>query len=85
MPKTKTAQRDNTEGHSAKEKKEGGPLERERAFMRQRSAVLRPREDASSSQGSQQRQPPPSDSHKQVVSEYRKRQKAARSKKQSSS
>jgi hypothetical protein len=83
MPKRKT---DDTESDSAKEKKEGGPLERQRSFMRQRSAVLHPREDSSSPQDSQQSgggQSSPPDSRKQVMSEYRKRQKAARSKKQS--
>jgi hypothetical protein len=47
MPKKKTAQHKDAESDSAKEKKEGGPLERQRHFMRQRSAVLRPREDSS--------------------------------------
>jgi hypothetical protein len=93
MPKIKTARCDNTESDSAKEKKEGGPLERQRAFIRQRSAVLRPREDSTGLQDSQPGQDshpegadqpaPPPDSRKQAVSEYRKRQKAARSKKQS--
>ncbi len=83
MPKIKNAQRDNSESDSAKEKKEGGPLERQRAFIRQRSAVLHPREGSQPS-GAGQPSPPP-DSRKQVMSEYRKRQKASRSKKESSS
>ena len=82
MSKIKNAQRDNSESDSAKEKKEGGPLERQRAFIRQRSAVLHPRQDAQQCEAAQ---PPPPDSRKQVVSEYRNRQKASRSKKQSSS
>ena len=72
MPKSKA--------DPAKGKEEGGPLERERAFVRQRGAVLRPREDSeaeTATPGS------PAGPRPDVIREYRKRQKAGHSKKPS--
>lgn len=62
MPKKKAAQHKDAESDSAKEKKEGGPLERQRHFMRQRSAVLRPREDSSHKDANEESAPGPSSS-----------------------
>lgn len=44
------------------EKKEGGPLERKRAFMRQRGAVLRPREESSDRRADEKPAPKPGSS-----------------------
>lgn len=65
---------------TADEKKEGGPLDRERAFMRQRGAVLRSRED---SEPERETPAEPEGSRREAVREYRKRQKAGHSKKPS--
>jgi hypothetical protein len=44
----------------AKGEAEGGPLERQRFFMRQRAAVLRPREDSSHTKTDEESAPEPS-------------------------